>query len=408
MTATVWKERIKRWTTDHAADVERMFTELHELAEIGWQEHRTTAYICSRLTAIGLDTRTFADHTGVIGAWSGSGSNPAAPPIGKPAKSKPNDGPAPSLTVALRADMDALWQSLNGQWRANHSCGHDAHMTMVFSAVRCLKEIGFRIPAGELLAVFQPAEETAEGAKTLLRSGMLDTVDCMLGIHLRPQKELAPGRASSAIYHGGVAHVRGRIKGRQAHAARPEDGINAIETLAAIVTAVRSIRNDPANGGSCKVTTVRVPNESVNVIPDDAAFMVDIRASTHEELVRLAERVRQAAAEAGAANGADVETDWAILAAPALPNADMERIVGLAIVEMLGEEGLAGPVVTPGAEDFHFYPMERRSLKATMIGLGSGLTPGLHHPDMTFDHTALRTGTAILAMAVIQLFEEEW
>src|SRR5690606_22306023 len=112
---------IQDWLADHAAGIEQMYRELHELAEIGWQEYRTTAYICERLSEVGLEVRTFAGHTGAIGAWMGPGGG---------------------RSVALRADMDALWQPVNGQWRANHSCGHDAHMTMVFSAIRCLKEIG--------------------------------------------------------------------------------------------------------------------------------------------------------------------------------------------------------------------------------------------------------------------------
>lgn len=385
MNVPEWNQRIQRWMADQAAGIERMYAELHELAEIGWQEHLTTAYIGEQLSEVGLEVRTFAEHTGAIGTWSGPGGG---------------------RSVALRADMDALWQPVNGQWRANHSCGHDAHMTMVFFAVRCLKEIGYQVPAGELLAVFQPAEETAEGAKALLQTGLLDATDCMLGIHLRPQGELANGLASAGIYHGGVAKMHGRIHGRQAHAARPEDGINALETLAAIVTAVRAIRADLESGGSCKVTTARVPNESDNVIPDEAEFVIDIRASSFEELERLAKRVRQTAAEIGEADGAEVVTDWMIKAAPAIPNIDMERIVGEAIVEVLGEKGLALPVITPGAEDFHFYAMERRSLQATMIGLGCGLAPGLHHPEMTFDHEAMRTGSAILAMSAIKLLEE--
>ncbi len=386
MIAEAWKERIQGWLAAHAAEVEGMYAELHDLAEIAWQEQRTTAYIGERLERIGLNVRTFASHTGAIGVWS---------------------APVRGRSVALRADMDALWQQVNGQWRAGHSCGHDAHMTMVYSAVRCLKEIGYRVPAGELLAVFQPAEETAEGAKALLRTGILDDVDCMLGIHLRPMKELAHGRASSAIYHGGVAQVQGSIRGRQAHAARPEDGINAIETLADIVADVKKIRKDWAGGGTCKVTTASVPNESVNVIPDVAEFTVDIRASTLEELSQLAARVRLAAADAGVASGADVKTECAIKAAPAMPNPDMEQIVGRSIECMLGADALADPIVTPGAEDFHFYPVERKTLKATMVGLGCGLEPGLHHPHMKFNLGALGAGTAILAMSAIMLLEEE-
>jgi len=74
---------------------------------------------------------------------------------------------------------------------------------------------------------------------------------------------------------------------------------------------------------------------------------------------------------------------------------------------MLGTDALAEPIVTPGAEDFHFYPAERRTLRATMVGLGCGLEPGLHHPDMNFNLGALGVGTAILAMSAIMLLEEE-
>ncbi len=380
-----WTPLIQRWLAEQGAEIERMYRELHQLAEIGWQEHRTTAYICERLSEIGLEVRTFAEHTGAIGSWRGKSAG---------------------RSVALRADMDALWQAINGQWRANHSCGHDAHMTMVFIAVRCLKEIGYQFAAGELLTIFQPAEETAEGAKALLQTGMLDHIDCMLGIHLRPQRELANGLASAGIYHGGAAKVYGRIQGRQAHAARPEDGINALETLAAIVTALKAIRSDQKNGGSCKVTTARVPNESDNVIPDEAEFIVDIRASSYAELEQLTERVRLTAITIGEADGAEVIVNPVIKAAPAIPSADMEQVVSEAIVEVLGENGLSSPVITPGAEDFHFYSTERRELQATMIGLGCGLTPGLHHPEMSFDHGAMSTGAAIMAVAAIKLLED--
>lgn len=386
MTASCWKAKIDGWLETHAPELNAMYEELHELAEVAWQERRTTAAIVDKLTAIGLEVRTFPEHTGAIGAWGGANAG---------------------RTVALRADIDALWQQVDGEWRANHSCGHDAHTTMVYGAVRCLKEIGYEIREGRLLAIFQPAEETAEGARTLVRTGALDEVDAMLGIHLRPQKELPFGQASSAIYHGGSARLTGRVKGKAAHAARPEDGVNAIEAFAAIALAIRDIHIPAEQSGSCKVTTVRVPNETTNIIPDYAEFKADIRAATPELLAELGERVRQAALEAGRACGADIEAELSMRAAPAVPDAGMERLVGEAIAEALGGQNLAAPVVTPGAEDFHFYKMERSGLRATMVGLGSGLTPGLHAPEMTFDREALRIGTGILALSAIKLLEEQ-
>lgn len=52
--------------------------------------------------------------------------------------------------------------------------------------------------------------------------------------------------------------------------------------------------------------------------------------------------------------------------------------------------------MTPGGDDFHFYTIKRPHLKATMIGLGCDLKPGLHHPNMTFDRNAMFNGVEIL------------
>ncbi|MDG0812716.1 amidohydrolase [Cohnella rhizosphaerae] len=241
------KQAIVNWLKQHQAELESAYRELHELGEISWEEKRTTAYLQQALKQIHLPTRTFEGHTGVMAEWSG-----AAPR---------------STTVAVRADIDALWQQVGGKWTANHSCGHDAHMTMALYALKCLINIGYE-PSGKLTAVFQPAEETGEGALKLLDTGVLDQVEYMLGIHLRPVKELPMGKASSAIYHGAAATLNGKIMGRQAHAARPNEGINVIDSAAAIVQAVNAVKTDPSVPFSCKVTRLLVANASSNIIPD--------------------------------------------------------------------------------------------------------------------------------------------
>ncbi|GAY78258.1 amidohydrolase AmhX [Sporolactobacillus inulinus] len=95
----------------------KLFNYLHTHAEISMKEFQTTEFIQKQLDTLGYRTHTFADCPGVI-AEIGSG--------------KP--------VVALRADMDALWQEVNGKLQANHSCGHDAHMAMVLGAAMILKE----------------------------------------------------------------------------------------------------------------------------------------------------------------------------------------------------------------------------------------------------------------------------
>jgi amidohydrolase len=370
------------WVDGHAKELEQLYHQLHALAERSWQEHRTTAFLKQVLKAAEVPHRSFEEHTGLVAEWKGAAAEPV---------------------VVLRSDIDALWQNLGGVWQANHSCGHDAHMTMVLSALNCLKQIGFQ-PAGALRAVFQPAEEVGEGAKAMVRQGVLDNANYLLGIHVRPLKEMALGQASSAIYHGASLSLQGTIKGRQAHAARPGEGINVIDSLAAIVHAVNSIKADSMAPASCKVTKAIVLNESVNIIPDFAEFAIDLRAQTNAAMDALRQQVEAAVYSAGQANGAEVRLQAGVQMAAAVPNPFMEEIVGQAIEEILSPAGKVPPPVTPGAEDFHFYPVLKPDVQATMIGLGTNLTPGLHHPQISFDLKALGIGTALLALSVINLF----
>lgn len=375
--------KIKEWTARNRTQMESTYGDLHWRAEASWYEFNTNSYLCAELERMGIPYRTFSDQTGIVAEWDEGEAGP---------------------TIAIRADMDALSHELkDGGRQIIHSCGHDAHMTIVLHAVQCLRQCGFR-PRGRLKLLFQPAEETGEGALSIIRHGVIDDVTCLLGIHLRPVQELPLGKASAAIYHGAAAQLRGEIKGVQAHAARPHLGVNVIDSLAAIVQAVNAVKTNPGVPHSAKVTQASAGG-TINIIPDYGTFGIDLRTQTNDGMDDLIRRVRRGVLAAGTANGAEVALDIATRTAAAAPNPMMERIVGEAIREMLGDEGWSPPIVTSGGEDFHFYPLERPQLSATMIGLGAALSPGLHHPEMSFDLAALRHGAAILAAAALLLFK---
>lgn len=108
------------------------------------------------------------------------------------------------------------------------------------------------------------------------------------------------------------------------------------------------------------------------------------------------------------ADMADVEISYEVQAEIAAAQVD-ETAVALmaqAITETVGEQFLAAPIVTPGGEDFHYYTLKRPTVKATMLGLGCDLAPGLHHPHMTFNRDSIQTGIEILTRTVIQTFEQ--
>jgi len=375
-------QRIKEWAAQSRPLFETTWNELHRRAELSWKEINTSAYLCAELERIGIPYTTFADQTGIVAVWDEGAEGP---------------------TVALRADLDALPHECDGGKRIVHSCGHDAHMTIALHAVQALKQCGWK-PRGRLKLLLQPAEETGEGALSFIRKGVIDDIDHMLGIHLRPIQELPFGQASAAIYHGAAVQLRGHIKGVQAHAARPHLGVNVIDSLASIVQAVNAVRTNPHIPCSAKVTQASAGG-AINTIPDYAAFGIDLRAQTNEAMDDLLRHIQRAVQSAGQANGAAVSLEQTARMAAATPNAWAEAIVGKAIRDALGEAGWSPPVVTAGGEDFHHYATENPRLAATMIGLGADLGPGLHHPEMKFRTEALQHGVTIMAISAVHLFD---
>ncbi len=365
--------------------IENTFDYLHNHAEISWEEVETTKYIEKILKESGCVVKTFNDCTGVIGD------------LGNFNKGLP--------VVAVRADMDALWQEVEGKFQANHSCGHDAHMSMVLGLLWKLKKEGNVLDKIAVRFIFQPAEEKAGGALKMVEKGVVDDVDYLFGVHLRPIQEAKLGHATPVIVHGAAKSYEGIIKGHDAHGARPHLNENVIEVGAQIVNLLKQIHLDPLVPHSVKMTSFKAGGKSTNIIPGSATFSLDLRAQTNEEMEKLDSKVNSIMKTVRELYGIDIELNRNSGIAAAKLNDEATMVMSKAIKCVLGEEGLDKPLVTPGGDDFHYYTIKRPSLKATMLGLGCDLKPGLHHPYMTFDKNALINGTEILYQAVKNVYE---
>jgi amidohydrolase len=117
----------------------------------------------------GCKTETFDDCTGVIGYYGNFNAN--VPIIG------------------IRADIDALWQAVDGKFQANHSCGHDAHMAIVLGVLWKLEQNRHLKDRLAIKFIFQPAEEVGRGALKMIEKHVADDLDYLYGIHLRPIEE---------------------------------------------------------------------------------------------------------------------------------------------------------------------------------------------------------------------------
>ncbi|WP_078597614.1 M20 peptidase aminoacylase family protein [Evansella clarkii] len=359
-----------------------IFDHLHQNPEVSWKETETTKFLARFLEEKNAKVRLFKNSTGVIGEI-GEGS-----PV-----------------VAVRADIDALWQEVDGTFQANHSCGHDAHMAIAAGVLSALLKVEDR-PEGTVRFIFQPAEEKGTGALKMVEEGVVDDVDYLYGIHLRPENELPEGLAAPAILHGAAKFMLGKIKGDDAHGARPHLGSNAIETGVSLVNMINGIHLNPMDSYSAKMTSFHAGGESANIIPGSASFSIDLRAQKNETMELLEEKIHAATENLASYYGTEITLETGANIAAAESNEEAITFMSKGITSVLGGDNLQPPIVTTGGDDFHFYTIKRPHLKATMLGLGCGLTPGLHHPAMTFNKEALFDGIHILTATVIKTLEE--
>lgn len=350
---------------------ESYFDHFHAHPEVSFKEVETTRKLGAIMEELGVSYRTFDDVTGLV-AEIGEGKQ----------------------VIAVRADIDALWQEVGGTVQANHSCGHDANMAMVLGALLRLKD---EQHDKRIRFIFQPAEEQGNGSLSMIERGALEDVTHLFGVHLRPQEELPFGKVTPALHHGSGIFLKGKIIGVDAHGARPHQGRNAIDVIAAIHQFVKTIYFSPFESYSAKLTNIQTGGESLNIIPGSATFALDVRSQSNALMDVMKVRLEEGIQALADLHGVTVELKWDDYTPAAEVSQEAMEIASQAIRKTLGDEAFAEAIQTTGADDFHFYTIKKPELKAAMVGIGADLSPGLHHPDMRFNREALDIGARVLA-----------
>ena len=349
---------------------------LHSIPEPGFQEVKTSAYLAEKLEAAGLTViRNLAGTTGLVGEY---------------------DSGVPGPVLAIRADMDALTHIINGKKEYRHTCGHDSHSSMLLAAAEETMALK-KVKKGRIKFVFQPAEELCGGALKILESGILNDVDIMTGMHIRPTQECPAGTVICEMHYSAGCQFRARIRGLMCHGARPHLGINPIDAAAGAVAAVNAIHLDPRIPFSVKCTQIHADSGVFNSVPNFADITFDLRAQTNSAMKELREKTVKAIENGAAAVGASVEEYEFYTDFPAAEGFDpnLSKIVEDSVSEIVGRENTIPSFNTSGGEDFFWYPVKLPKIKAAFVGLGVGAEPGLHHQDMHFDPKYLENGVGI-------------
>ena len=373
-----------------AAELIEIRRHLHANPELSWQEEQTTGLLSKRLGDAGIKVQQFT-RNGLM-ADIGTGTP----------------------TVALRADLDALPvpDRTPDPWCSTvpgvaHACGHDVHSAALLGAGLALQELDRKgLLPGPVRLVFQPAEEIMPGGALLcLDEGALDGISYAYALHCDPGLDVGQVGLRQGPITGAADSLSVTVTGKGGHTSRPhltEDLVFALGKVVTELPAVLSRKMDPRAGVSVVWGMVRA-GSAKNVIPAvgeiggtvrmlDAVAWADAEALVRETIARIIEPY-----------GVDSQVTYVRGVPPVVNEHVATQLMGDAVEEVLGEEGLVPTSQSLGGEDFAWYLEET---KGAMARLGTrtpgGPTYDLHQGNLRVDERAVVIGAKVLATTAVR------
>ena len=365
----------------------RIRREIHMYPELGYQEENTATIITDELKRLGIKSTTGIGKTGVVGRINST-----------------NDvGPV----VALRADMDALaiHEETGLEFASKtdgvmHACGHDGHVAMLLGAASLLKET---LKTGNVLLVFQPAEEGGGGAKKIMESGLLDKAKAIFACHL--DRHYKAGKL--VVQPGPISAFTDRfdisIRGKGGHAAQPHDAVDAIVVASLIVMSLQTIVSREVNPTHPSIVSVgQIEGGSVpNAIAETAKLTGTIRTTETHIRDQIKSGMERIANAAGTLHNANVRINFAEGYPSVINTVEESDIARTAVKNIIGNTALVGDqFASMGGEDFSYY-LEKIPGCLVRLGAQKDGLEGIpaHSATFDFDENALGVGAAFLAEA---------
>ncbi|MFC0239979.1 M20 aminoacylase family protein [Rhodopseudomonas telluris] len=358
--------------------------DIHQHPELMYDVDRTAAFVADRLREFGCDeVVTGLGRTGVVGVIRGR---------------KPVSGEL--KVIGLRADMDALpiEEATDLPYASKvpgkmHACGHDGHTAMLLGAARYLAET--RNFAGDVVVIFQPAEEGGAGAAAMIKDGLIDRfgIEQVYGMHNGPGIPVGAFAISPGPIMASTDSVDIRIEGVGGHAARPHMCIDSVLVGAQLITALQSIVSrtvDPLEAAVVSICEFHAGNAR-NVIPQIAELKGTVRTLKAEVRDLVEKRIHEVAAGVAQLTGAKITVEYERGYPVVVNHADQTQVAQRIARDIAGDANVMSMPPLMGAEDFA-YMLEARP--GAFIFLGNGDSAGLHHPAYNFNDDAIVYGTS--------------
>ncbi|MBM7455881.1 hippurate hydrolase [Oceanisphaera litoralis] len=357
------------------------FEHMHSHPELSMQEADTARYIEQTLRSFGeYEIETGVGKYGIVASLKVGDSDRA---------------------IGIRADFDALPIQESNELHycskatgVSHLCGHDGHTTMLLAAAKYLAEKkNFN---GTVRLIFQPAEETMQGAPAMIEDGLFERfpVDAVFAMHNMPGLEqgklyFTEGNVMAAVDNWEVV-----LTGKGGHGAFPELAIDPVVAGSSLVMALQSVvaRNvAPANRAVVTIGSFQA-GEAGNVIAHTATLRLSIRTTTPEDRTMVLDNIKRLVQMQAESFGCTAEIREGVPGAVLINDPEETRKAAQIARETFGDENVCeeGPTYL-ASEDFAFMLQKQ---KGTYCFLGNGDSKFVHHPEYVFNQDIVPIGAA--------------
>ncbi len=335
--------------------LEKTYKWLHANPELSMQETGTVQLIEKYLTDFGYETQKIGG--GIVGII------------------KNYQGP----TVLYRADIDGLPVKENSDVEyaskkemkdssgqivpVMHACGHDFHISAGLASAKFFSENKDKW-SGTYIALFQPGEETAEGAISMVQDDLalkIPKPNIVLGQHVLSEPVLS-GQVGT---HAGpilstATSIKITIHGKGSHGSMPHKSIDPVVIASSIVLKLQTLVSreiDPLKMAVLTVGSIQAGTKS-NIIPDNATLLVNIRAYDNQVRTHLIDGIKRIVKAECIASSCQIEPEFSLYDSYPLTNNDLQATekITLAFKEYFGAKNVIDCGQVPASEDFSNIP----------------------------------------------------
>ncbi|HIF34923.1 MAG TPA: amidohydrolase [Planctomycetes bacterium] len=393
MVSAPWEQSLFDEVDGNFEHIVSLRRHLHQHPELSGEERETSLMLYQKLGDMGLQVRMGIDGRGVVTDLF---------------RSMPT-------RVCLRADIDALriQDEKDVAYRSQcdgvmHACGHDAHSAIVYGALSAIQQVvtihDLR-PSHGIRAIFQPAEETCQGAMDMIEVGALDSVVRIFGLHVDPTRACGTIGVRSGVLTASCDEILFEVHGAGGHAARPHEAVDPIVAAAHLIQVLYKFIPRATDSQDAVVLTVGMirGGHNSNVIPDKVELGGTLRTLNEEVRHKTLKHIQHLADGVSHISGATIRYRTG-MSVPSVRNEGSTggQLAASAATFLNSDQITQIPRPSMGSEDFAFY---LEHVPGAMFRLGCASEQvgdsGLHTPTFDVDDEALRIGSKILAHAAL-------